>query len=248
MLLWEGDIQAESWSQGVNHSKFSGRKVWAQGTGTCKSPEAGLTWTSSRNSIKSSVVAGRQWRAERGRWWGHKSAGSLCVSKEFGFYSTCAESPLVGGTYLQVIHLIRNFWLENIIFESSDWKIQIRKSAKDLNRHVCKNRQIVTEPMKKMLDIISHRGNQNQNHGEILLHAHWEGALMKMQTVRSAVKDVGSSEPSHAAGTVRGCGPCGKQFGSSSKSWTKLPCDLAIPLLRKYLRGMKTYIYPKTCT
>ena len=64
---------------------------------------------------------------------------------------------------------------------------------------------------------------------------------MKMQTVRSAVKDVGSSEPSHAAGTVRGCGPCGKQFGSSSKKLNiQLPYNPAI-LLGIYPRELKHF-------
>lgn len=39
-----------------------------------------------------------------------------------------------------------------------------------------------------------------------------------------------------------------KQSGSSTKGWTELPYDPAIPLLNMYTREMKTYVGTRTCT
>ena len=89
---------------------------------------------------------------------------------------------------------------------------------------------------EKMVNIISHQGNANQNHKKIPLYMYEDGQQSKMQKI-TVGEDVEKSEPSYIAGrNVKCCGCYGKVWQFLKKLNIELPYDPAMPHL---------YIHPK---
>ena len=89
-----------------------------------------------------------------------------------------------------------------------------------------------------MLNVIRRKGNANQNN-----FTPTSMAMMK-KTVTIVGKVVKKLEPSYVTGgNVKWCSAWGRQFGSSSKCYTQLPYDPAVPLLRIYPWELKMYVH-----
>ena len=130
----------------------------------------------------------------------------------------CKDSSPNGRRYLQIIFLIRGLYLEYIRSSYSSIIRQIiqLKGARDLNRHFSeKDIQVVNKLMKKILDMIIHQRNSNQNHNDIPFHTHQDGENF----LKYVGKDEKKPELSHSAvGNVKCCHCFGKQSSSFSNS------------------------------
>ena len=92
----------------------------------------------------------------------------------------------------------------------------VKKWAENMNRHSSKENIQVPNRLKKMLNIIHHQGNTNQNNNEIQLTPF---RLAKINISTDVGEDVEKGEPSCPAGeSANWCSHSGKQYGGSSKS------------------------------
>lgn len=106
-----------------------------------------------------------------------------------------------------------------------------------------------------MLTIVSHQGNADQKHHEIMRY-HFLPVRMTMIQKKKKKKpgkitseDLEKLEPLYiAGGNVRWCSCCRKQPGSSSKSETESPQELATLLLGKYPKELKTSTQMNRCS
>ena len=69
---------------------------------------------------------------------------------------------------------------------------------------------------EKMLNIICHQRNANQNHNEISPHTHLSS---KRAQITNVGEDVEKREPSYTVGANRNwCSHCGEQYGGFSEN------------------------------
>jgi hypothetical protein len=100
-------------------------------------------------------------------------------------------------SYISDKGLITRIYRELKKLNSSKINDPMKKRANEMNRAFSEEEGQMAKKCEKMLSILGHKGNANQNHIKILP---LRIATIKTQTTINVGKDVGKKEPSNSTG------------------------------------------------